>query len=67
MIPAQLRRRMGLRDGDILHAELDEAGRLVLERVEADPLLRLNAAGRGLWHGVDPVAEQRALRADWEQ
>lgn len=67
VIPAALRKVMGVRDGDLLHAELDDRGRLVLERVEADPLRRLLDAGKGLWQGVDPVAEQHALRAEWPE
>lgn len=58
---------MGVTDGDLLHAHLDERGKLVLERVEPDPLRRLSEAGRGLWHGQDPVAEQRALRDEWQR
>ena len=67
VIPAELRRRMGVKDGDLLHAELDEQGRLVLERIEPDPLRRLSEAGRGLWRTDDPVGEQRALRSEWDQ
>ena len=66
VIPAVLRRRMGVKDGDLLHADLDDQGRLVLERVEPDPLRRLSDAGRGLWHGDDPVQAQRALRSEWK-
>ena len=64
VIPAELRRRMGVRDGDLLHAEIDEHGRLVLEKVEPDPVLRLVEAGRGLYD-EDPVAYQRTLRDEW--
>jgi len=66
VIPAVLRRRMGVTDGDLLHAEVDDQGRLILERVHPDPVQRLADAGRGLWGGDDPVKEQRALRDDWE-
>jgi AbrB family looped-hinge helix DNA binding protein len=65
VIPAALRRRMGVKDGDVLHAELDEQGRLVLERVEADPLARLANAAPGAWSGLDPVEHQRLLRDEW--
>ncbi len=44
---------MGFYDGDLLVAQLDEGGRLVLSSVEADPLRRLTEAGRGLWQGGD--------------
>lgn len=64
VIPAVLRRQMGVKDGDLLHAELDEHGRLVLEKVKGDPLERLIEAGRGLFVG-DPVEIQRALRDEW--
>ena len=64
VIPAALRKLMGVADGDLLHAELDERGRLVLEKVDEDPVQRLIDAGRGLvWD--EPVTAQRALRAEW--
>lgn len=65
VIPAELRRRMGVKDGDVLHAELDERGRLVLEKVEADPVRRLLRAGTGLYDGLDGVDYQRAMRQEW--
>lgn len=65
VIPAVLRRQMGVQDGDLLHAELDEHGRLVLEKVLDNPLERLLEAGRGLYVG-DPVELQRTLRDEWE-
>lgn len=55
------------RASDALHAELDELGRLILERVDADPLARLAAAGQALWDGVDAVEHQQALRAEWPE
>ena len=67
VIPAALRRRMGVSDGDLLHAEVDEQGRLVLERVDPDPVARLVDAGAGLWSGVDAVDHQRAQRDAWAQ
>lgn len=65
VIPAELRRRMGVQDGDILHAELDEAGRLILEKSVADPVLRLLQAAQGLYD-EDPVVYQRARRKEWD-
>ncbi len=66
VIPAALRRQMGVRDGDVLHAEVDDRGRLILEKVDADPLQRLLAAGAGLFDG-DAVQHQRELRAEWAE
>lgn len=65
VIPAALRRQMGVRDGDLLHAELDAEGRLVLTKVENDPVARLLDAGRDLFTEEDAVAYQRSLREEW--
>lgn len=65
VIPAELRRRMGVRDGDLLHAELDESGRLILEKIVADPVLRLLQAAQGLYD-EDPVLYQRVRREEWD-
>jgi len=40
VIPAVIRRSMGVSDGDVLDARLDDEGRLVLERIDPDPLRR---------------------------
>lgn len=64
VIPVALRRTMGVSDGDLLYAELDDRGRLVLEKVEVDPVLRLMHAGAGMYEGQDAVAYQRGLRND---
>lgn len=65
VIPAELRRRMGVQDGDVLHAELDDLGRLVLEKVDPDPVRRLLQAGTGLYDGLDGLDYQRELRQEW--
>ena len=65
VIPAVLRRQMGVTDGDLLHAEVDELGRLILQKVPSQPLERLLAAGRDLYEG-DPVEIQRGLREEWD-
>lgn len=65
VIPAVLRHQMGVSDGDLLHAEVDDRGRLILQRTGTDPVDRLIAAGTGLWSGEDGVPAQRALRDEW--
>lgn len=67
VIPAEIRRRLGLREGDRLHLEVDDQGRIVLERLEEDPVERLIRAGTACFADVDPVAYQRALREDWDR
>ena len=64
VIPADLRRRMALGTGDRLSIELDDRGRLILERLDPDPLAHLASAGHALWAGQDPVEHQRDLRDD---
>jgi len=56
---------MGVKGGDVLHAEIDDKGRLVLETVDPDPVQRLPAAGADLYDGRDAVEQQRDLREDW--
>ncbi len=67
VIPADVRRRLGIREGDRLHLQVDERGRIVLERIAEDPIERLRTVGRELFPETDPVAYQRALRDEWEQ
>ncbi|MGH8903072.1 MAG: AbrB/MazE/SpoVT family DNA-binding domain-containing protein [Egibacteraceae bacterium] len=67
VIPAPLRRQLGIKEGDLLRAEIDEAGRLILELVPVHPLERLRDAAGDLFRGVDGVEYQRSLRAEWEQ
>lgn len=67
VIPAALRRQLGIDEGDVLSAEIDERGRLVLQTVPADPLERLHQAGSGLYEGHDGVEEQRRLRREWDE
>jgi AbrB family looped-hinge helix DNA binding protein len=67
VIPAEIRRRLDIREGDTLRLEVDEQGRLVLEPLPRDPVARLRQAGARIFDGVDGVEEQRRLRAEWER
>lgn len=67
VIPVEVRRRQGIEPGDLLHLEVDERGRLILEPLDKDPVRRLREAGAGLFTDVDPVEEQRRLRTEWER
>lgn len=67
VIPADVRRRLGIREGDRLHLEVDERGRIVMERIDDDPLERLRRAGAASYADVDPVEYQRALRDESER
>jgi len=48
VVPAVLRRRLGIEEGGGLQTDIDERGRLVLEVVPADPVERLRRAGAGM-------------------
>ena len=67
VIPAELRRRLGVEEGDVLSAEIDHDGRLVLQVLAADPLERLRQAAAGLYSGLDGVEEQQRLRGEWDE
>lgn len=56
-----------MEEGDLLHAEIDAQGRIVLEPVPQDPLERLKRAGAGLYTGVDAVEAQRRIRDEWDR
>ncbi|MGI9120388.1 MAG: hypothetical protein ACR2G7_09765 [Acidimicrobiales bacterium] len=66
VIPEALRHRLGVGEGDIPRAEIDERERLVLEPVAADPVERLRRAGAAVYEGIVGHAEQRRLRREWE-
>ncbi len=67
VIPAEVRRRLGIKVGDRLHLQVDKLGRIVLERIAEDPLERLRTVSTKLFRGTDPVAYQRGLRYEGER
>ena len=67
VIPVGLRRRLGLYEGDLLSADVDDKGRLILQKVPTDPLERLRQSGAGLYSGRDGAAEQRSPRGQWDE
>ncbi|MBI5948810.1 MAG: AbrB/MazE/SpoVT family DNA-binding domain-containing protein [Chloroflexi bacterium] len=67
VIPAQLRREMGIDEGDTLLASVDDCGQLVLKPVPSDPVERFRAAWKGVFEGVDADAYIRELRDEWER
>jgi AbrB family looped-hinge helix DNA binding protein len=67
VIPAAVRRRLGLQEGDRLHLQVDDQDRIILQRAPRDPVDRLRAAGVSAYEGVDPVVVQRELRDEWDR
>jgi len=48
VLPAALRRELGIEDGSKLAVRADDEGRIVLEPVPSDPIRRFIEAGRGV-------------------
>lgn len=68
VIPASVRTRLGIQEGDVLHLEVDAEGRVLLTRVPEDPVERLLRAGSGLLQeDEDAIQVQRGLRAELDR
>ena len=59
VIPAAMRKALGIGDGDRLQATVCDA-------IPDDPIERLRRAFRGVYDGVDATAYIRALRDEWD-
>lgn len=66
VLPAELRDRLGIEDGDTVAVSLFEDGSFTLRRVSSDPIERLRKAMAGTFAGVDPVEYQRSIRDEDE-
>ena len=66
VIPATIRRELGIEDGSQLWVRADDEGRILLEAVPDDPLDRFIAFGRKAYEGVDVDAYIRGLRDEWD-
>ena len=67
VIPAAIREKLAIKEGDKLRLDVDDDGRIVLTPVSSDPIERFLRAGAGIFDGVDPVEYQRELRDEWEE
>ena len=65
VIPVEMRKALGIGDGDRLQATVCD-GRLTLTPIPADPFERLRRAGSKFYNGVDAVAYIRQLRDEWD-
>lgn len=66
VIPAALRTELGICDGDLLFATLNEEGWIVMTKISRDPIERLREAAGDAFKGIDPTAFIRALRDEWD-
>lgn len=67
VIPAALRRELGLEEGTTIMISSDKDGAVIIRAVPEDPVERLRWAFRGVFTGVDPEDYLRELRADWDE
>lgn len=64
-IPAAMLAALGLSEGSVLLAMLDEAGAIVLEPVPSDPRERITAAFAPA--GAQGTSRLAELRAEWDR
>lgn len=68
VIPAEVRRSLGLAEGDLLQLTVsDEGQELGLKRIPSDPVERLRRAAARFYEGVDVDAYIDGLREEWER
>lgn len=63
VIPAHLREKLGIDEGQLLEISVTDGG-LALQPVSDDPLERFRSAFGPFFEGVDPVGFQKELRAE---
>ncbi len=63
VIPAAIRRRLGLRPGDLLEIE-QEGSRVVLRKVERSMLDTLERIGGAIWRGYENELDR--ARTEWD-
>jgi len=63
VLPAEIRRRLGIRPGDILHIE-EQNGLIVLQKAEGSAVQALEHHCSPLWQKADN--ELQALRDEWD-
>jgi len=63
-IPEEIRRRKGIREGDRVIARLDDAGRILIEKVEGD----IVEESFGIWKGeAEGVRYVEEVREEWKE
>ncbi|MBC7074787.1 MAG: AbrB/MazE/SpoVT family DNA-binding domain-containing protein [Syntrophomonadaceae bacterium] len=65
VLPAELRKRMKINEGDELLIDISESGVIYMVQRPDDFVAALKNAGRGLWAEQDPVAYVREERETW--
>lgn len=66
VLPASIRRKLGIEDGSRLAIRIDSEGKIVLRPVSDDPLQRLRDTFGSVYAGVDVEEYIRELREEWD-
>lgn len=66
IIPAEIRKRNGIKEGDEFIINVSEAGVIYMIPKPRDFVRALRESGQGLWDDIDPVEYIRQERDTWD-
>jgi AbrB family looped-hinge helix DNA binding protein len=67
IIPVEIRKKVGLKEGDDLLIEVDELGTIHMLKRPANFSAALRNLHSEIWNNVDPVEYVKEERASWEK
>ncbi|NPV79244.1 MAG: AbrB/MazE/SpoVT family DNA-binding domain-containing protein [Firmicutes bacterium] len=67
ILPAGIRHKMDIRQGDEMLVEMDERGTLHMMKKPKDFAAALRNLHKDIWEGIDPIQYVREERASWEK
>jgi len=67
VLPAGVRRKVSIVEGDEMLIEIDERGTLRMMKKPKDFAAALRNLHKDIWKGVDPVEYVREERTSWEK
>lgn len=67
VLPASVRRKLNIVEGDEMLIEIDERGILHMMKKPKDFAAALRNLHKNIWKGVDPVQYVREERSSWEK
>lgn len=66
IIPAEIRKNNGIKEGDELIINVSETGVIYMIPKPKDFVMALKESGQGLWGDIDPVEYIRQERDSWD-
>lgn len=67
VLPAEIRRKTGLKEGDDVLIEVGENGAIYLMKRPADFVGALRGLNAEIWRGIDPLEYVKEERDSWEK